>query len=147
MFLTFRQRKTSSSGTGCCTSILYDGIAQFHGSHLQAKKDEQQRNWIPHEHCSVSCFSLSGKGRRAAAELDAARALLSFMLLTCRQRKTNSNVTGCCTNIAQFHGSQLQAKEDEQNRMMDEHRMALLNFMVLNYRQRKTSRTGCWTSI
>jgi hypothetical protein len=44
MVLTCRQRKTSSSGTGCCTSI-----AQFHASHLQAKEDEQQRNWMLHE--------------------------------------------------------------------------------------------------
>ncbi len=109
MFLIFRQRKTSSSGTGCCTSI-----AQFHASHLQAKEDEQQRNWMLHEHCSVSCVSPAGKGRRAAAELDAARALLSFMLLTCRQRKTSSSGTRCCTSMAQFHGSHLQAKEDEQ---------------------------------
>jgi hypothetical protein len=105
MLLTFRQRKTSSSGTGCCTSI-----AQFHGSHLQAKEDEQ--NWMLHEHCSVSWFSPSGKGRRAAAELDAARALLSFMVLTFRQRKTSSCGTGCCTSIAQFQASHLQAKED-----------------------------------
>jgi hypothetical protein len=44
---------------------------QFHGSHLQAKEDEQQRNWMSHEHCSLSWFSPLGKGRGAAAELDA----------------------------------------------------------------------------
>jgi hypothetical protein len=90
MVLTFRQRKTSSSGTGCCTSIKWP--------------------------CSVSYFSPAGKGRRVAAELDAARALLSFMVLTCRQRKTSSSGTGYCMSIAQFHDYHLQAKEDEQQR-------------------------------
>jgi hypothetical protein len=71
-----------------------------------------------YEHCSVSCFSPAGKGRRAAAEMEAVRALLNFMLLTCRQRKTSSSGTGCYTNIAQFHGSHLQAKEDEQAWML-----------------------------
>jgi hypothetical protein len=116
MLLTFRQRKTSSRVTGCCTSI-----AQFHGSHLQAKEDEQNRMLDEHR-----------------------MALLSFMLLTFRQRKTSSSRTGCCKSIAQFHASHLQAKEDEQqgNWTLHEHMMAMLSFMVLTFRQRKTRRIG-----
>jgi hypothetical protein len=117
MLLTCRQRKTKTSSTGCehMLSLLsfmvltfrqgrqaapelnvvraYGGIAQFHGSHLQAKEDEQQRIG-----CYTSIAQFYGSHLQAKEDEQAwllyehMMALLSFMVFTCRHAEEDEQI-------------------------------------------------------